>query len=482
MFNTFRKKTEQTSWFGGLHVTSCCRRLEAALVGISGSGTETLIKTGYGLSFDLPEYIRHDYYRVRGPDKNGAKNGVKQDNKGNDKGLSSFGKEAGLPLLPESRRGTTPRLSTAKRNSLSDIQEETLRELLTVANVAPSDLLVVGVNDPGVWFAENFSDMEVGKSPRIGDFEKSVCQIEAMRPVFREPLSDTTTLATRTGYNVLDALPATDLSVGGHGGPFFPLACWALLHSGERHRLLLDLGQEARITFLPNSSREGKRRIGYGSAGACGSVIDPIVQALTRGEQTIDEGGRLSVQGEKLPELREFLARLETLDVPSTPMHWSPFAPILAARQTNALFAQIRLKDWSLRDTLCTVVESVACRIARAVRQQFGPILSDVELIVTGGGRHHGILMKTLQRELGCEKLVLLETLGYNPEIFDATATAVLTALTVNQVPGNLPHLTGAETDRVLGRFLPGSPQNWQRLVRLMADIKPAVRSLRSAV
>ena len=477
LFNLPRKNAESTTWFAGLLVTSCCRRLEASLVGVDGSTIGSRVKTGYGLSFELPEQIRRDYCETLRP-----LDGAQRNNRGNDNGLSSFGKEAGFPLSPASRNGLTPRLSTAKRNSLLEIQEETLRELLTAANVAPSDLLVIGVQDPGVWFAEKFSDTEVGSSPGIGDFETSFRELGERKPVFRESLSDTTALATRTGYNVLEAFPTTDLSVGGQGGPLFPLAYWALLHSSERHRLLLDLGQEARITFLPNSSSGNKRQIGYGSAGACGSLIDPIVQMLTNGEQSFDDGGRLSVQGEQLPELRELLTRLGKWDVPSIPSHWSPFAPIFAARQTAALFEQIRLKNWSLRDVLCTVVESVACRIARTLRSQFGPILSDAELIITGGGRRHGILLKTLQRELGCEKIILLDKLGYVPEQFDASALAMLTALTVNQVPGNLPHLTGAETDRILGRFIPGSPQNWQRLVRFMADIKPAVRSLRSAV
>jgi 1,6-anhydro-N-acetylmuramate kinase len=90
--------------------------------------------------------------------------------------------------------------------------------------------------------------------------------------------------------------------------------------------------------------------------------------------------------------------------------------------------------------------------------------------------------MKKLLQELGSENPVSPEKLGFDPNTLDASAVAVLTSLAVNQIPCNLPHLTGAETDCVLGRIIPGSPQNWQKLVQLMAAIKPAVRSLRSAV
>lgn len=474
MLSRFFHRPDHTTpikhWFAGLYMTSCCRRLESALVGIQSLGTDTRIEMGYGLAFDLPDSIRHDYFAKW------QSNFGKRNSGGKDNGMSKSGKDAAIPSL----NGMTPRLAT--RGALLDIQVETIRELLTVANVAPTELLAVGVQDPGVWFVENFPDTDVAKSPRTGDMENQVRALQGMKSVFCEPLSDTIALAMRTGYNVLDAFPAMDLATGGQGGPFLPLPYWAMLHSGERHRLLLDLGQEARITFLPNSSCGYKSQIGYGSAGACGSLIDPIVQALTEGEQRHDDGGRLAVQGEKLPELRAFLAGREGFDVPATVSLWSPVASFLAAKHVSAIFEQARLKNWSLRDVLCTVVDSVACRIARAVRVQFGPMVADAELIVTGGGRLHGVLMKKLHQELGCDKLILLESLDYNPHLLDASAIAVLTSFAVNQIPGNLAHLTGAETNRVLGRIIPGSPQNWQKLVQRMASVKPAVRSLRSAM
>ena len=477
-FSKSHHNTPTVLWFAGLSMTSCCRRLEAALVGIHGSGTDSLVEIGHGLAFDLPETIRKDYCANWQPNVGGKRNNGGNDNGGNDNGMSKSGKDA----VPPSLNGMLPRLRTPTRKLLTDIQAETVRELLTLANIAPSELFAIGVNDPGVWYVEDFPDMDVNRSPRIGDFENQANTLRSIKPVFCEPLSDTHTLATRTGYNVFDAFPAMDLSVAGQGGPFLPLPYWAMLHSPERHRLLLDLGQEARITFLPNSSSGYKSQIGYGSAGVCGNLIDPVVQALTNGEQPHDEGGRLAVQGEKLPELREFLARLEGLDVSATPSHWSPLAPSLAARQVSEIFGQVRLKNWSLRDVLCTVVESVACRIARAVRMQFGPMLADAEMIVSGGGRLHGVLMKKLLQELGCEKHVLPENLGFDSDTLDASAIAVLTSLAVNQIPCNLPHLTGAETEHVLGRLIPGSPQNWHNLVQLMATVKPAVRSLRSAI
>ena len=478
------KKDKTPCWFAGLHVTACCRRLEAALIGIHGYGTDCLVEIGHGLAIDLPPEFRLDIETAAHQDRDNA-----HGKKGHGKGLSQHGRDAAPFLQTCAAENVLQAPSLKTRAALLAIQEETIRELLTSGGVAPSELLAIGVHDPGLWsadipadtFPETYNDKDVDSSPRIGDISYSRKKFRDNKPgsTFYAPLSDTAGLAARTGHNVLEALPVTDLSTGGQGGPLFPLAYWAILHSNERHRLLLDLGQDTRITFLPNSLHGNKSQIGYGFAGACGSLIDPIVQALTSNEQKHDDGGRLSVQGTLLPELQESLARWGEQNASTLPLHWSPFSGVFGAEQAKSILEAARRKNWPLRDVLCTVVEAIACRIARALRVQFGPILAGSEVLLAGGGRRHGDLVRKLKRELAGTKFLPLESLKVNPETLDASALAVLTSLTINQVPGNLPHLTGAETDRVLGRLIPGSPQNWQKLIRAMSEAQPTMRTLR---
>ncbi|MCL2347284.1 MAG: anhydro-N-acetylmuramic acid kinase [Planctomycetaceae bacterium] len=472
----------QIRWFAGLCVTSCCRRLEAALVGIHGVGAGAPIEIGHGLAIDLPQNIGRvfDVERLTGLL-------AAEKNKEGGKGVPKSGKDAGSPYdAGRSVNGiTTPRLTREGREILLEIQEEALREILTVSGVTPGELLAVGVHDPGVWSvsASLFAPDIKGSGVRGMSTHGSVKETTDNGFCYCESLCDATGLALRTGHNIIDAFPARDLAAEGQGCPVFALPHWILLHSPARHRLMLDLGQEARITFLPGLEHGNKNKIGYGSAGACGCLLDPVVKRLTNGEQNHDDGGRLAVHGEQISELREFFQKTDIRQSQDGKYcHCSPFVPVFAARQISAIFEQAKLKNWSLRDVLSTLVHAVACRIARLMRLQFGNMVSEAELFVTGGGRYHRTLVARIQQELACGKLTPLENPNMDADHLDAVSVAILTSLNVDQIPGNLPHLTGAVSEQILGRLTPGTPQNWQRLLRAILSVKPAVRTLRSVM
>ena len=477
LFNKSRDKNPAPCWCAGLFVNSCCRRMEAALVAVHEWETGVHVEIGHGLSVDFPDSLHNDFAEQWQPLLDG-----KRMKGGNDKGMAISGR-VGLDSAKDaavvSFRGMTPRLR--QRSVLTDIQTEVVGELLSRDGIAPADLLAVGVYDPGVWFVGQPSGKEVAPSQRNGTADIPDGPLSPVKPEYCEPLSDTVGLATRSGHNVVDAFPAMDVAVGGQGGPLLPLPYWVLLHSPERDRLVLDLGQEARFTFLPKSSSGKKSHIGYGFAGACGSLIDPIVRGLTNGEQSYDNGGCLAVQGTILPELIALMKPWEGNEFLSTLSQWSPLAPLCAADLVHAIHGQVQRKNWSLSDVLATVVESVALRIARfCPHQTTRP--SPPEWIIIGNGQRHNLMRKRLEQQLGFTEKHRIELPGLLPGYLDAAAIAVLTSLTVRQIPGNLPHLTGAESERVLGRIIPGSAENWQKLLQIMVDIPPAVRSLHSTM
>jgi hypothetical protein len=64
----------------------------------------------------------------------------------------------------------------------------------------------------------------------------------------------------------------------------------------------------------------------------------------------------------------------------------------------------------------------------------------------------------------------------------DATTTAILGFLHIDQMPASVPSLTTATDQRILGRITPGKPSNWRQLLREMADFHPPAMKLRDAV
>ncbi|QDU94726.1 anhydro-N-acetylmuramic acid kinase [Lignipirellula cremea] len=77
---------------------------------------------------------------------------------------------------------------------------------------------------------------------------------------------------------------------------------------------------------------------------------------------------------------------------------------------------------------------------------------------------------------------VPLADFHFDSDSLPAAAWATLALLHLDQAPANMPHMTGAETRRLLGRLTPGSPHLWSRLLREMHKVQPETMSLLRAI
>ena len=64
----------------------------------------------------------------------------------------------------------------------------------------------------------------------------------------------------------------------------------------------------------------------------------------------------------------------------------------------------------------------------------------------------------------------------------EALVAALLGIFHIDQLPSNLPNLTGARSQRILGRLTPGRPSNWRQLIQAMAQHHPAPMKLKDAI
>lgn len=64
----------------------------------------------------------------------------------------------------------------------------------------------------------------------------------------------------------------------------------------------------------------------------------------------------------------------------------------------------------------------------------------------------------------------------------DALVAAILGMFHIDQMPANVPAITGASAQRILGRLTPGRPSHWRHLIRAMAQHQPAPMKLRDAI
>jgi len=417
-------------WFAGISISATCQRIESAMVGVHGRGSGAPIEIRKTIAFDIPREIVDSFNDLQ----NALCLQKKQCVRGNSEEIR----------IPAS-------LALHVVRELASIEEEAIHELISESKLTTDEVLAVGVSDPGLRAATAH-----------GTFYQGLC--------------DAPHLAEHTGMNIVDAFPAQDIAARGNGGPIFPLPTWIFLKSETKHRILLDLGRTARLTFLPRVENAfSHQKIQFVDVIPCGSLLDTLVWKLTSGKTAIDTGGRFAVQGcqnlQLLSELRAALSPKED---------WSPTG--IKPDRYLQIAEKAAKSGISRQDILCTVSGFIAETVVSQVLNMMKTTgYLEPELLIQGSGQQHGLLMNSLVTQLQKRTLLPISQLGIPVDTCDALCTAVLALLAIEHVPGNLPHLTGSGNVKPLGRITPGSAANWHRLLSEMAEVKPVSRLLRSA-
>lgn len=431
--NPTKKNESAPRWFAGINVASNGRRIEAAMIGVHGRGSGAPVEIRKAISFDLPREITEIFSELQ---------------------IAVAHRDA------ETDSETTVPFSPYVQllRELAGVEDEAIEELLGESRLTKNDVLAVGVHDPGLCLS----------TPQ-GFYYQSLC--------------DAPLLAEQTGLNIVDAFPLQDVASGGHGGPVLPLPAWIFLKSESRDRIVLDLGRTARMMYLPKAKNAfSHQRIQYRDIVPCGSLLDALTWELTKGETSIDVGGRLTVQGCQIPELLDQFRKLAP-----TRESWHPLG-LSPERHLKTAFASADAGH-SYQDVLCTTSIYIAEAVSETLRTALAehandrtPDTSEPELLLTGAGRLHGMLLNLISSQLGKRSMIPINQLGFPTETFDALCVAMLTLMAVDRIPSGLPTLTGSETSKPLGRITPGGIGVWQRLLQEMAGTKPPLRTLRSAM
>ena len=95
-------------------------------------------------------------------------------------------------------------------------------------------------------------------------------------------------------------------------------------------------------------------------------------------------------------------------------------------------------------------------------------------MIASGGGTKNPVMMALLDRALGDIAFKRLDDLGMASEAKEAVAFAILACQTVNGQPGNVPSVTGADKQVVLGSITPGGETSIRRWTQMKSKAREA--------
>lgn len=257
---------------------------------------------------------------------------------------------------------------------------------------------------------------------------------------FTLQIGDPNTIAQITGITTVADFRRRDIAAGGQGAPLVPAFHRAVFARADQSRILLNIGGIANITLLPSS---GEVR-GY-DTGPGNGLMDAWISYRTG--QRIDRDGKWAASGQVCNELFEALYSHPYFSLP---------APKSTGREefslgwlTSILQAFPKLPDHHVQATL---LELTARSIADQIRRQS----EQGEVLVCGGGAHNGALMRRLKLLLANFSVRTTDDFGIPIDYVEAAAFAWLAMRTLNHQSGNIPAVTGAYEEVVLGGIYPG--------------------------
>lgn len=267
---------------------------------------------------------------------------------------------------------------------------------------------------------------------------------------FTLQIGDPNQIAELTGITTIADFRRRDMAAGGEGAPLVPLFHKALLGNNKRAQALLNIGGLANLTGIPETNQSNQTLVGFDTGPGNGLMDAWIMRHQNR---AFDANGDWAAQG-KVNEM--LLQRLLS----------DPYFNRKPPKSTGKEYFNLPWLDAHLsndpeltekltpQDVQATLLELTVGSITRAV--------SDLEnrydrVLVCGGGRLNGQLMRRLQESLAEQHVELGTTddIGVDGDSLEAAAFAWLACQTLAGLPGNEPSVTGAKGPRVLGAIYP---------------------------
>lgn len=253
---------------------------------------------------------------------------------------------------------------------------------------------------------------------------------------FSLQIGDPNTIAALTGIATVADFRRKDVALGGQGAPLVPAFHAAVFGSTTTDRCIANIGGIANITCLPANSHIAGYDTGPGNA-----LMDAWIEANQGAKY--DAGGTWAQTGKLNQPLLEILLQHPYFALP---------APKSTGREDfNMTWLQACLNQTNLplppEDVQATLTELTAISLTNGVKQS----CPNAELVICGGGAFNTALLERIQHHYPQKPTVTSQQLGIAPTWVEAMAFAWLAMRRLENLPGNVPAVTGASREAVLG-------------------------------
>ncbi len=253
---------------------------------------------------------------------------------------------------------------------------------------------------------------------------------------------DPALIAARVGCPVVSDFRRADCAAGGQGAPLVPFADYILFRHPAKSRALINIGGIANLTHLPVGARPDQLIAFDTGPGNC--ISDHLCRQFNPTGPGYDPDGTCALRGRPSPKLLEHVLADVFFKRPPPKSTDGP-AMIRLYQSASAAMA--------LPDQLATASLITARSLHHAITTHL-PVVPD-ELILSGGGIHNQAIMQNLKALFPTTPLLTTDDLGVLSQSKEALAFALLAAATLDNLPSNIPSVTGAARPVVLGSITP---------------------------
>lgn len=329
-----------------------------------------------------------------------------------------------LSIIMDSIGGKTSAENISLTNAaFSTFLADAVRQACDKAGIAVEELDAIGSHGQTVWHQpvpQSIDGIAVASTLQIGS---------------------PSALAQHTGVPVVGDFRTADIALGGQGAPLVPLFDYHFLAQTQRDIIALNIGGIANITLLPAGVTSGHVRAFDTGPG---NVLIDLATRKFFGKR-YDTGGGIAREGIVLPRLLDTLKEEPFIrQAPPKSTGRELFTPAYLEQALKFNYMDTQPAE----DPVRTVTEFTAWSIAENIRL-FGN--SGSRIIASGGGIYNATLMEALRRELPHAEIMTSEQYGIPSDAKEAMCFAYLAYRTLGGLPGNMPSVTGARREALLG-------------------------------
>jgi anhydro-N-acetylmuramic acid kinase len=252
-------------------------------------------------------------------------------------------------------------------------------------------------------------------------------------------IGDANVIANETGITTIADFRRMDIAAGGQGAPLASAFHDYQFRQSTKNRVILNIGGMANVTFLPSDPDE--KVIGFDS-GPGNALMDDWTQKHL--QHDFDEDGNWAKSGNFDEHLLGDMLR-------SSYFHAKP--PKSTGKDDfNLTWLAQKLSERdepiSAEDVQATLLELSAVSISESIRS-FAE--TSEEILICGGGVHNKQLIHRLKAILQDIEIRSTAELGVDPDALEAIIFAWLAKCRMENIPANVPSVTGAGKKVLLG-------------------------------